>query len=110
MKLRFLVDAQRPIALARWLTEEGLEADHVHDLNLADAPDSDIWKLALQVNAVIVTKDEDFVLPGRKRPCPQVIWVRLGNCSKTQLLTRFSANFDEIRRGLAHGEQLIELR
>ncbi len=58
--MRFLVDAQLPPALARWLVAQGHEADHVADLGLGGASDTAIWNLALRTGAVIVTKDEDF--------------------------------------------------
>jgi hypothetical protein len=44
--LRFLVDAQLPPALARWITDQGHEAAAVRDLGLRDSPDSAIWESA----------------------------------------------------------------
>ena len=35
--MRFLIDAQLPPALARWITEHGHEAEHVLDCGLAEA-------------------------------------------------------------------------
>jgi uncharacterized protein with PIN domain len=58
--MRFLVDAQLPPALARWLAAEGHEAEHVSDCGLSGAADPAIWDHAASVDAVIVTKDEDF--------------------------------------------------
>jgi predicted nuclease of predicted toxin-antitoxin system len=37
--MRFIVDAQLPPALARWLVRQGHEAEHVADRLLATAPD-----------------------------------------------------------------------
>ena len=37
--MKFLVDAQLPPALARWLREQGYDAQHVEDLGLRDAED-----------------------------------------------------------------------
>jgi predicted nuclease of predicted toxin-antitoxin system len=53
--VRFLVDAQLPPALARWLREAGHEAQHVDELGWRDASDELIWTHALQLDAVIVT-------------------------------------------------------
>lgn len=36
--MRFLVDAQLPPALARWIAAQGHEARHVADLGMAGAP------------------------------------------------------------------------
>ena len=58
--MRFLVDARLPPALARWLASNGHDADHVSDHNMAAASDAAIWRLAIQLDAVILTKDEDF--------------------------------------------------
>jgi predicted nuclease of predicted toxin-antitoxin system len=44
--VRFLVDAQLPPAVARWLTEEGHDAQHVFDLGLHQATDRAIWAKA----------------------------------------------------------------
>jgi uncharacterized protein (DUF433 family) len=59
--VRFLVDAQLPPALAHHLVELGHEAVHVGDVGLLAARDQDIWRHALAIGAVLVTKDEDFV-------------------------------------------------
>ena len=54
--MRFLIDAQLPPALARWLTSKGQEAQHVADVGLVSAPDKEIWNYALAAGAVIVSK------------------------------------------------------
>jgi predicted nuclease of predicted toxin-antitoxin system len=41
--MRFLVDAQLPIGLARMLYQHGHEAKHVYDLNMMETSDSEIW-------------------------------------------------------------------
>jgi predicted nuclease of predicted toxin-antitoxin system len=73
--MRFLVDAQLPPALARWLVTAGHEAEHVADRGMQSASDAAIWDLALQENAAILTKDEDFA---RRRALtgagPTVVW------------------------------------
>ncbi len=42
------------------LVELGPEAQYVADLNLQAVDDSVIWKVALEHQAVILTKDDDF--------------------------------------------------
>jgi predicted nuclease of predicted toxin-antitoxin system len=59
--MRFLIDAQLPPALARWLSSAGHDAEHVADIGLAGARDGEIWTYALSAGAVIVSKDEDFL-------------------------------------------------
>jgi predicted nuclease of predicted toxin-antitoxin system len=58
--MRFLVDAQLPPALARWLSGKGHEAEHVADRQMEAASDTAIWDFALRASAAIITKDEDF--------------------------------------------------
>jgi predicted nuclease of predicted toxin-antitoxin system len=57
--MRFLVDAQLPAALARWLAAKGHEAAHVGDLEMQAASDAVIWDYAIASDAAIITKDED---------------------------------------------------
>jgi predicted nuclease of predicted toxin-antitoxin system len=59
--MRFIVDAQLPPALVRWLSAKGHVADHVGDLRMGAASDREIWNLALRIPAIIV---ERFSLDG----------------------------------------------
>ncbi len=108
--MRFLIDAQLPPALARWLVAEGHVAEHVADHQLATASDTAIWAFALQTSAVLVTKDEDFaqrkVLAGNG---PRVIWIRLPNTRRRDLLSWFATLLPEMVAALERGETLIEV-
>jgi len=108
--MRFLIDAQLPTALARWLAARGHEADHVADRQMASASDSAIWDLAVQTGAVIITKDEDFAQ--RKALIdtgPAVIWIRLPNTRRRELLAWFETVLPDVLLALERGETLIEL-
>jgi len=73
--VNFLVDAQLPPGLARWLSDQGYSAQHVNDVGLAGAEDSVIWNHALRVDAIIVTKDEDFAeRTARTAVGPVIVW------------------------------------
>lgn len=108
--MRFLVDAQLPPALARWLVAAGHEAEHVADRGMQAASDAAIWDLALREHAAIVTKDEDFAqrhaLIGMG---PAVVWIRLRNTRRSELLTWFEAALRQIISALVRGETLIEM-
>jgi predicted nuclease of predicted toxin-antitoxin system len=108
--MRFLVDAQLPPALARWLVAAGHEAEHVADRGMQSASDDVIWDVALREHAVILTKDEDFAqrhaLTGAG---PAVVWIRLHNTRRAALLAWFGAALPEILSALARGETLIEM-
>lgn len=58
--MRFLIDAQLPPALAKWLLKKGLPAQTAKEAGLRDADDSAIWSYAIANDMTIVTKDEDF--------------------------------------------------
>jgi uncharacterized protein with PIN domain len=67
--VNFLVDAQLPPELARWLADQGHSAQHVYNVGLARAEDFLIWNHALGVDGIIVTKDEDFAERNRTNGC-----------------------------------------
>jgi predicted nuclease of predicted toxin-antitoxin system len=108
--MRFLVDAQLPPALARWLAAQGHEAAHVGDLGMQAASDAAIWDHALASSSAIVTKDEDFAQ--RKvlaENGPVVVWIRLPNTRRRDLLAWFVTVLPEILAAMARGETLIEV-
>lgn len=60
--MRIWIDAQLPPALAKWMIETfDLEAASLRDLELRDAQDIEIFEAARTDNAVIMTKDSDFI-------------------------------------------------
>lgn len=108
--MRFLVDAQLPPALARWLVERGHQSEHVVDHDLQSAPDRQIWDFALDNACVIVTKDEDFA---QRRALtevgPLIVWVRLPNSRRRDLLDWFEQVFPHILNALDCGETIVEV-
>jgi predicted nuclease of predicted toxin-antitoxin system len=62
--MKFLVDAQLPLRLARRLNEAGHDAIHTLDLPEGNrTPDSEINRISILEQRVVVTKDVDFVSP-----------------------------------------------
>lgn len=110
--MRFLIDAQLPPALARLLSERGHVAEHVNDIGLGGASDQHLWGYAIEHDAVLVTKDEDFsdMLLLRDGGSPVVVWVRVGNTRCQALLEWFELRIDRIVELAAAGNRLIELR
>ena len=84
------VDAQLSPALVRWFQDAlGVPAIAVRDLGLRDAADPAIFRAAREANAIVLTKDDDFVrLLERQGPPPQVVWLTCGNTSKRSLPSR----------------------
>jgi predicted nuclease of predicted toxin-antitoxin system len=88
--VKFLVDAQLPPALARWLCEVGCDAQAVRELGLREADDNVIWQHAEANGCIIVTKDEDFAVRVQAtQRGPDVVWLRVGNTSNAALRTWF---------------------
>ena len=109
--MRFLVDTQLPAALAHWLRVRGCQAEHVLEVNLAQSKDTSIWLYAQKHKAVVVTKDEDFAEWVRRgRPGPPVVWLRIGNSSKKDLLDWLEPLLPVLVRKLEEGERLVEIR
>lgn len=109
--MRFLVDAQLPLALARLLRDHGHVAEHVTEAGPGDAPDRSLWQYALDNRAVIVTKDEDFSLMfAMHGEAPAVVWVRIGNTRRAALLNWFAPLIPRIVELVESGQKLIELR
>lgn len=104
------MDAQLPPALARRLIECGHEAEHVYGLGLKGTQDASIWEHARARGAVLVTKDEDFVIRRiLEAGGPAIIWVRLGNVRRAPLLAKFDQALPQILQTLATGDGVVEL-
>ena len=106
---RFPVDAQLPPALARRIEALGHIAEHVFYCGLASAADCDTRTYAVNVGAVIITKDEDFVVRKMLESGPAVVWVRIGNTRLVDLLRRLETHFAAILNALERGETLVEV-
>ncbi len=109
--MKFLVDAQLPTALARWLSARGYDAVHVLDRDQGQAVDPDLWNLAIAENRIVVSKDEDFfILATRPGDAGQLLWLRLGNCRKQTLLTALETAWSSIEVAFLSGQRIVEVR
>jgi predicted nuclease of predicted toxin-antitoxin system len=109
--LKFLVDAQLPPSLARWIASHGHEAIHVFDIAMHTAGDAAVWAHAANEDRILITKGEDFVDRWLMSDEPiGLLWIRKGNCSNEALLTWLDPLWAETIKRLEQGEHLIELR
>jgi len=109
--VRLLVDAQLPPALARMLADQGHEAEHVVDIGPGDASDGDLWQYALENQAVVITKDEDFSdMAAVRSPAPVIVWVRVGNTTRRGLLEWFQPLLGQVVEMVEAENRVIELR
>jgi predicted nuclease of predicted toxin-antitoxin system len=108
--LRFLVDAQLPPDLVRYLNAKGHEAEHVQAIWDRPATDNEILAFAIERAAVIVTKDSDFIeAADRGNPRTQIVWIRIGNVSNAGLRQVLDGVFAELLDALEAGEHLVEV-
>jgi predicted nuclease of predicted toxin-antitoxin system len=105
------VDAQLSPSLAPWITQEfGIEAASARYLGLADASDKEIYKAARAADAIVLTKDIDFVLQlQRFGPPPAVLWVRCGNTSNAHIRHVLRRTLQKALNLIAAGESLVEI-
>jgi len=109
--MRFIVDTNLPPALSEWLINRGHDAVHTTSVGLAAAPDLAIWRYAVQNEAIIISKDEDFALLRAAEPDgPRVIWIRIGNAIRRVLLARLEAAWPGVMENLNEGHGIIEVR
>jgi predicted nuclease of predicted toxin-antitoxin system len=63
-----------------------LEAFSINKMGLGCATDVDIRKLAIEMGAIVVTKDKDFAeLHAQHGTPPRLIWLTISNTSNTEL-------------------------
>lgn len=109
--MNFLVDNQLPLALAHHLRRRGFDCQHVVDIGLAEAADADICRYAEAHGRVIISKDEDFLhLASRTDAKLKIVWVRLGNCRTSALISAFEKFWPTLQSCLEAGDRIIELR
>jgi predicted nuclease of predicted toxin-antitoxin system len=73
----FWIDAQLSPAIANWITQTfAVRAVPLRDLGLRDATDRKIFLTARRQQAIVMTKDGDFVRLLRDLGAPpQIVWI-----------------------------------
>ena len=107
----FWLDAQLPPGLAAWLTGAfQVEARSLQDLGLRDAEDQVVFEQARVADAVLISKDSDFVeLVSRHGPPPRLLWVTCGNVTNARLREVFTAVFGPACALLHEGRAIVEI-
>lgn len=107
------IDAQLSPALAKWINDNftEIQAIAVRDLGLRDAEDQAIFLSARQSDAIVMTKDKDFLeLQKRFGIPPKIIWVTCGNTSNANLKQILVSRLPQAILLLQSGENLVEIR
>ena len=105
------LDAQLSPAIAAWITAQySVPAVALRDLGLRDATDREIFFAARTSDAIVMTKDSDFVrlLEINGTP-PKIIWLTCGNTSNDRLKEILAGTLAKALELLESGEHLVEI-
>jgi len=96
--MKFIVDAQLPSRLARWLQDQG--HDVLHTLDLPDrnfTGDLTIVGISVAEQRVVISKDSDFfdyyLLKGQPY---KLLFITVGNIVNRELIALFEANWPQL--------------
>lgn len=108
--MKFIVDAQLPIALSYLLKHRGYDAIHTMELPDSNASsDGLITSIAIEENRVVITKDNDFLESYLINAQPKkLLLVKTGNIHNKALISLFDSNLELIVEMLTRNN-LVEL-
>ena len=105
------IDAQLSPRTARWIADNfPVVAAPLRELGLRDSSDDEIFAAARAADAIVLTKDSDFVkLLERHGSPPKVIWLTCGNTSEAALQQILALHLSTALGLLSGGEELVEI-
>lgn len=108
--MKFLVDAQLPVRLAKLLQEAGYDTIHTKNLPQSNrTTDIEINKLSIQESRIVISKDSDFLDSFLLRQEPyKLLQITTGNISNQELINLFFSNLPRLI-GLFQQHSVIEL-
>lgn len=96
--MKLLFDENLSPKLSNRLSDLFPNSLHVRDVGMKATTDSVVWDYAKENDFMIVSKDADMhdlsLVLGNP---PKVIWLRLGNCSTSQIEKLLHRNFKTIK-------------
>lgn len=109
--MKLWLDAQLSPALADWISATfGIEAIPVRDLALRDAADGAIFDAARRAQAIVMTKDRDFIeLLQRLGAPPSIILITVGNTSNARMREILTTALPAATELVLKGEPLVEI-
>lgn len=97
--MKLLFDHNLSPRLASRLADLFPDSDHVHPLGLDQVLDVEVWSYARDNGFIMVSKDADFselsLLHGHP---PKLIWLRLGNCTTSQIESLLRSNYEAVEQ------------
>jgi predicted nuclease of predicted toxin-antitoxin system len=96
--MKWIVDAQLPLKLARFLRDRGYDTLHTRDLPMGNkTPDAYISNLSVQEQRIVITKDSDFVESFLLNKIPyKLLLISTGNITNVELEAIFQRSIQQI--------------
>lgn len=96
--MKLLFDENLSPRLARDLAEQFPGSAHVRECGLLGHSDEEVWDHARAHGFTLVSKDSDF----QQRsfiygPPPKLVWLRIGNCTRQQVIDLITTHETDIR-------------
>ncbi len=106
--MKFLVDAQLPIRLPRFLQASGYDTLHTRDLPQQNATsDSQINDISIQQERIVITKDSDFVDSFMTIQKPfKLLLVTTGNIKNSEFEQIFTNNLSMLVNLFQHHDYI----
>ena len=103
--MKFLIDNALSPLIARGLVEEGYDALHVRDVEMATASDMEIFEFAAQQDRILISADTDFggILAFRESPKPSFILFRQSDKRPASQLSFLLDNLPALKKELLTG-------
>jgi predicted nuclease of predicted toxin-antitoxin system len=94
--MKFLIDAQLPYRLSKFLNVQGHDVKHTNQLPDRDrTTDNEICILSIRENRILITKDTDFVDSYHVKKSPsKLLFITTGNINNQNLISLFEQNID----------------
>ena len=96
--MKLLFDENLSPKLPRMLAAQFAGSAHVRECGLLGFSDEAVWEYARANGFTIVSKDSDFqqrsLLYGHP---PKIVWLRIGNCTRQQLVELITKHEQDIR-------------
>ena len=106
------IDAHLSPSIAAWINRNfpAINAKSVRALNLQNADDGEIFEAARKANAIIMSKDSDFLkLIDRFGAPPAIIWITCGNTSNQKMREVLGSSLEKAIELITSGEPIVEI-
>ena len=103
-----LLDESLSPKLAKALEREFPGMVHVRQFNMLGMPDIELWRFAAEHKYCIVSPDSDFnELAYVNGPPPQVVWLRMGNATTSDIGAKLLARKNVIEDFISRNTEAV---